>query len=492
MNRTSYVRNHNMKAAAIWGVLACLTVLPLAGSWAAPPELPLPAPMYSFDTGSPKVINPAIPITAKDVLELGFPDPVVAIVGPKLGLIYTTDSLDAMSANFADVLLGGETFAMLFSVDRATIGVGQPDATLVALNVPYNVTDQAARGHACADQFMTTSLFSLGAEGDTAGMGSTGKNVLTRNNYDEGGVDFGGDPPTKSKEYAGAGGKDRVDAMTELRRLPIAASEFDAVYYSIENESPALDDLANLPPQLRSAANVYFTYSPALPADINLFASFENLDLAKEDDIDALIVVDAGVVGVWDAGDQVLFSLAPGSPSLAYAPSSANSPAADVYIVSYDVGPTRMLFAPANELGLGHSTDVDNVDALHFTLCDDAVACAARHGIRAIKGDMNDDGLIDEIDAPMFLECYSGEGGGILPVCGGGEYCDCYAGDFDNDDDVDCTDWHAFRAAYQGDPGLLPSFALCPASTKWTIIALAALMMGAGVFLMKRPAQATR
>ena len=73
--------------------------------------------------------------------------------------------------------------------------------------------------------------------------------------------------------------------------------------------------------------------------------------------------------GVFEPNDQVVFSLASGSPSRG---------AAEVFIVQFGGQPT--VLAPASALGLGHVDD--NIDALELLLCDDAMACAVAHGIR--------------------------------------------------------------------------------------------------------------
>lgn len=102
---------------------------------------------------------------------------------------------------------------------------------------------------------------------------------------------------------------------------------------------------------------------PAGPADILrarvglptvLWSPGGNLGLVAGDDVDALVVWDRGIVGAVNPGvDLVLFSLAPGSPSL-----GANS-AADLFVS--DLTGAFCLYMQANQLGL---RIVDNVDAL--------------------------------------------------------------------------------------------------------------------------------
>ncbi len=73
-----------------------------------------------------------------------------------------------------------------------------------------------------------------------------------------------------------------------------------------------------------------------------------------------------------------------------------------------------------------------------------------------ILGDYNGDGEVDGIDFDEFGPCYNGTGNPFGPGCG--------IFDFDDDDDVDCTDWAGFEEAWAGG-GEPPTFDPCEAFT---------------------------
>ncbi len=89
-----------------------------------------------------------------------------------------------------------------------------------------------------------------------------------------------------------------------------------------------------------------------------LFAPGGALGLLPGDDIDALAIQDLGIAGVYDVLDFVLFSLAPGSPSLMV----LGLLPGDVLIAAFG-GPPG-LFLPGGMLGLAPG---DNLDALDVT-----------------------------------------------------------------------------------------------------------------------------
>ena len=65
-----------------------------------------------------------------------------------------------------------------------------------------------------------------------------------------------------------------------------------------------------------------------------------------------------------------------------------------------------------------------------------------------VPGDINDDGVIDELDFNGFESCFTGPGSEPADTT-------CLIFDFDEDNDVDCDDWAFFRAAWSGpDPPL--------------------------------------
>lgn len=109
--------------------------------------------------------------------------------------------------------------------------------------------------------------------------------------------------------------------------------------------------------------------SGAMPADIlnatGLWAPAPALGLDSlgpgTDDIDALLVHDLGIVGVYEPGiDFVAFSLTPGSltlGALGYAPGTGG---ADLFLP----GPLPVLFMPAGAFGLLPADNIDGLDVV--------------------------------------------------------------------------------------------------------------------------------
>ncbi|MGD8452478.1 MAG: hypothetical protein PVJ57_11715 [Phycisphaerae bacterium] len=379
------------RIAGSGGRLAIALVLALTAGWlarASEPMEPLPIPDYSFNYGSWAVGEGVC--DSGDVLTLDFPNPVVLVARADLGLWSPEDDLDALSTPYPAIGVQ-RSFVLLLSVDENTVGVAPPDGNLAAMNVPYNVADQAARGHAAGDQFMSTRLITLNF-GVAEGPANT---LLTRANFDEGGTDFGGQPPCSSYENTVGEPVDTVNGMAYLDRSDDGVIN---VCYSITTSSPSLRTLPSFGQP--SGADICFDPNPQADLPIALYASHEELGLLREDDIDALIVFDGNQNHDFDGTDVVLFSLAPGSPSLTSIPGTSNTgSAADVFIVMPGQSP-RVLVSAA-ELGLGH--EADNIDALDFLLCDNALTCAAKHGIRSPRGDVDCNGTIDNFDIAPFL-----------------------------------------------------------------------------------------
>jgi hypothetical protein len=196
------------------------------------------------------------------------------------------------------------------------------------------------------------------------------------------------------------------------------------VYFSVTEDSPSLGTLPYW--SAPSGADIYFDEEPAPYMPPQLFASFECLELVEDDDIDALIVFDFDENGLFNDSDRILFSLAPGSPSLDTIPgASSQGAAADVFIVGPDGVPA--VFASAADLGLG--APQDNIDALDFALCGDVLFCAAQHGIRVLRGDLDGDEDVDLADLAQLLANF-----GLAAGATHGH------GDLDGDGDVDLDD----------------------------------------------------
>jgi hypothetical protein len=354
---------------------------------AAPPLVPLPTPFYSFDSESPTVL--AGVLDARDVLEFGFPQPQVAIFGDQLQLFYLEDDLDAISGPNA-WFSPDWPFTLLFSVDRYTEGLQPPDPFLVSQGVPYNVLDQAMKGQAAGDQFMGLELYSFVGPG--LRNVRTGNSTSVHNNFDEGGTSFSATPVGTSETEASGEAQDDVDSTSGLPSAGLAARMPMNVYFTVTRESPSLDHLPSSGPP--SGSNIYFSANPFQPTEVSLYASFDQLMLDPNDDINALIIFDLDADGLYTPLDMILFSLDPESPSLATLGS-----AADVFIARQDF--YTEVFATASEFGLGAPSD--NIDALDFLLTTDPIDAALLHGIRAPRGDMNCDGVLDFHDINVFV-----------------------------------------------------------------------------------------
>lgn len=424
------------KYAALGVALAVVRSLP---AWGVPPVDPLPAPTFSFDLASPKVANGAV---QGDMLLKPAP-PVLTIEreGWTLGLGLLTDDVDGLSVAHA-AQAADAPFVLLFSVDRATVGLAPPDPALVALARPYNVLDQASRGHAAGDEFMSTTPFTLDQSlGGTAAV-VLWNDVLLRNNFDEGGTDFVAEPETSAETVVIEALQDNVDALT------VVASATDVLYFSVTKDSPSLAGLHGRP--VPSGADVFVFVpgngqreapGPGMRSDVaassengapscqadccqqasalysdcragggtveecaalahdqlrsclqdicgipaptppGLYASSLDLGLRQGDDIDGLIVFDHDGDGLFSGADRVLFSLTPNSPSLSTLPGASSAGAgADVFLMTPGLA-EPVLFAAAATLGLGHADD--DIDALDFEPCTDPVTCAVAHGIQA-------------------------------------------------------------------------------------------------------------
>ena len=467
----------------------------------APPNSSLPAPLYSFDLGPPP-LPPSIDARGMLALDTDSDVPFIYVPGPALGLNDSgNDELDALSSGNGE-MLPGYSFSLLFSMDRESAGAVPGNAELIELGVPYNAQDQVLRGHAAGDQFMSTLLFNLGGSRRASQSGRDINSALVRNNFDEGGTDFGGRPPTTAEDDAEDNGRADVDQDNVDATALFALDGSLSVYYSLSELSPSLIDLSGAEPP--SGANVFYVFDPsARVRQTDLFATYYQLGLDVLDDVDALIVFDYDGNGTFNGTDEVLFSLSRCSPTL-YGPDGAPgydgvdddgangvddcegetglgddlSPA-DVF--HFDFEGILSTFASSAELGL---LGQDNVDALDLLLCEDSIGCAVNHGIRRVCGDFDNDGTLDQTDVDMFESCFTGPGGEIPADCG--------RGDCNGDGDIDCEDWGRFAIAWSGNPA--PWLDACPFTiptlSAWGIAVMALLTLLAGTIMFRRRRQA--
>lgn len=405
---------------------------------------PLMPPLFSLDPESPEVTQG--PLLPGDLLLRDGPaGPVVEIPAGHLGLLHPDDDVNALGLGVAAVG-PTDTFVLIFSVDRATVGGAAPDPDLVALGFPFNVQDQAAKIQASSDSCMSLLLFDrTGPIPPSLRLGShSPNNTVVINGGDAGGVDYhvspeglspslvNPDPNNLSGVGAGAGTQPpppRGPADDDGR------DRFAVVLFSLSAGSPSLPIL----PGTGSAADIYVDFNTAGPGGEELYVAPYQIGLTPGDDIDGVIIFDDGNYVFENGIDQVIFSLSPLSPSLA----GTFSPADLFTSVGFGV------FAPycqAESLGLGPA---DNVDQLDYVMCDDVLTCVDDWAIGFVADpcpwDLDHDGMVGLSDLATLLATYGLCAGdpGYLP-----------AADFVPDDCVNLADLAELLAHYgeQCDP----------------------------------------
>lgn len=381
---------------AMWAYPGVTVLIAVVSARGTPPIEPLEVPKYSFALSSPAVQRGEV--TAGGVLTLELARVRTVVPGSAFGLSREEDELDALSGPNDHIALP-QSFALLFSVDELSRGLAPPDPLLIERDVPYNAFDQAIRGHAAGDEYQSTLLVTLPTLAITPPTDTDWNNVLLRNNFDEGGTDFAAAPETSAADIVFNENQDRVDAMAVV---DLATS---AIYFSASRNSPSLPGLPGQtePSGANICVNALAVYQNAEQAcsdtynqqrascraallsqpndsPSTLYASYADLHLLQDDDIDAMVVFDVNADGLFNGVDFVLFSLTADSPSLALIPGASEiAAAADVFAVSADQ-PGIRLVASAAELGLGDASD--NIDALDVLVCTDPVGCADLHAIR--------------------------------------------------------------------------------------------------------------
>ncbi len=427
------------RSCAVMG-LVCLAVAPLA--LATRPVEPLPAGLYTFDQGSPTVGMGLL--SAADVLRFSSMEPTLPIVDVNAADVGLTlnDDINALSINTTGI--GPiEPLLLVFSVDRYTTGLAPPEPSLVTQGVPFNVQDQAARGHAAADQYLSTRAFTRSGALPLRGERQEPNNTLIRNNFDEGGTGHGAQPQRAADIDTTSEPQDNVDAVA-AEPLPGSRTR-PPLYLSLTPQSPTVIQMGF------SSAHIFYLPEPGGP--LLVFAFPDDLGLDPLDDIDALIVFDMNENGIFDGSgpmaDQILFSLAPGSPSLLTIPDASNEgAAADIFSVQAGAEPTITVLAHAAQLGLGATGD--NVDAMHFLRSSTPMQSALRHGIRErVPCDYDNDGDVDDHDLKAWaLECQTGPATAGTPTS---PTLECLlAFDVNGDERIDLFDFAEFQRAFTG------------------------------------------
>jgi len=149
-------------------------------------------------------------------------------------------------------------------------------------------------------------------------------------------------------------GGDNVDALDMRNAPPALPGLGPTIFWSVDLATAAG------PYGGASPADIFMRpanpgYSTPIPP---LYATAAVLVLAPGDDINALVIFEDGTPGATPA-DVVLFSLAPGSPTLG----TLGFTPADILSVSPNAG-APVPFVPANALGLTPNDDIDGLDVV--------------------------------------------------------------------------------------------------------------------------------
>ena len=398
----SYIQLHIARRWSGSTVVTIVVTLFCAASVRAQPHstVPLPAPQFSIDRTSP---TSTVPTAASAILAK--PGPTVVHQGTGMGLNSSMDEMNDFSYNRRPAIQQGEMFLILFSVDRASVGARPPDPGLVATGRCFSVYDQADRHQAPADLFMSLDPFT------TAGTVTPkdGGRAISRNNTEvinQG--DTGGDDIDLSPAEAPVQRDDPNDAVDNVDGIgypPTGGKDRTAaLFFTLSANSPSLLSMPGIPGQ-QSGADVFVDLNQDLGGNEDLYVAAPVLGLQampNGDDIAGLVVFDNGN-NVFDPGvDQILFTLARGSPSLG---NGIHSPA-DIF-VSYGNG-TFSVFASADDLGL---LPADHVDALEIFPTLNPLATVSDYAIYLVwPGDYDGNKMLNQVDASAFAGCYSGPG----------------------------------------------------------------------------------
>lgn len=393
--------------------MAAIVIVGSAGAVQAQPphaDVPLDPVEFSIDAVSPTIGVGGI--TQADILMKPGPSVVTFAIG--MGLT-PLDELDGLSGD-AGAFLPNDPFVFIFSVSRSSTGMTPPDPTLVGQNRPFNVLNQAGLNQAMGDLFMTTRDFDADGLIPAAGGGRvfSANNTLVINQGDTGGVDMDLEPEkAPSKAQLSGTPKDSVDAVAKASSSSLGArrggprgpgtdpTDLGQIFFSLRRGSPGLSDLPGNP----SPANIYFDDARQQPGTESLFLGASQLGLivgpnGTGDDISGFTVFMGGP-GRGVTGPVVLFTLAPGSPSLGTTFSSAD-------IFQSSGGGLFTVFATADQLGLAATDAITGFTILKTSNVDQLVLDSAIQ--RRLPGDIDGDGDLTDTDCQGYVGCYSGDG----------------------------------------------------------------------------------
>ena len=327
---------HVMQCALFAAVaLAVSTLVPMRAAAQTFALDPQSASLTAIGAGANALLTPSGPLSAA-------PPPVVGLAAAKLGLL-AGDVIDGVT--FGDDGAPGGT--LYFSVTRSTVGAGAgpkpPDVSTEVAGVPSGTQPEAA-----SDVFSTT---------DPACTGAANTQVLDGN---------GTTLPGSHTCYPGLGLGLVEGQAAPGPPLNDDIKDFDwgfpgtwnivCVGFSLKAGSPTLLGQNPLLPSGAAPADILASCPPPGMPGVGspvLFVVFTaaNLGLGTGDDVDAL--------SVNGAGGTVLFSLAPGSPSLGvcgYSPADVIGGGAPPFT------PCPTVFKTASALGLVPGDDVDGLE----------------------------------------------------------------------------------------------------------------------------------
>jgi len=318
------------------GALGIVVILGLVASFAS-------AQNFSTQNGGPGGV-PGSAIQEKDG------DTITTVGGgPGTGTPNPEDDIDALSGDQPeDKDDDGVTFC--FSVDSNADGV--------ILFVPgINVPHQALRNQEAGDAFITTEAWDLvlGLLPPPVSLGEFDNVLITNQGRGWGdATGFGLVPDVPPLQFVPPNVPiDNLDALADLD--PGVGGPPEA-FFTLRNGSPSLETLPG-PPSLNRGADIFFDPNIQQGGNEQLFAQTQQLGLQLGDDIDGLVVLDRNDNRTYEPDrDVIVFSLAPGSPTLV----QNNLSPADVFMRAPG---TLQVLGTFNQIGLGFD---DNLDALHF------------------------------------------------------------------------------------------------------------------------------
>lgn len=329
--------------------------------------------------------------------------PVFIGGGPGLGAPQPLDDINAISRNAELLLDFHDDFAWWFSVDSGSIGL--PPEWWPEVLPGFNVQNQAAGRQQAGDIFMSTEGFNLeiGLLPSPPSMGLF-NNALVINQAAQYPRFLGLLPQAGPAVVVPAGTpQDEVNGAMRGEEL----SPGEPFYFSLRSGSPSLPNV--VPGVVPSAANIYYDRQVNVPGTESVFATFFDLGLQIEDDISSMVVFEENDNGVYDGGDTVFFTLAPGSPSLLlFGGSAAN-------ILRSRFGVTT-LFVEHDLLGLAFGDHIDALDIvpivggsvlatieLEFTGPDPCVPDLTTTAIPTALGFGTPDGVLNNDDFFCYL-----------------------------------------------------------------------------------------